>query len=272
MLLTETEGRKEGGDSLEWLRFSMIELLEPMVHRDCARSDIAKESGQPLLNAKWIDYSDIRYTIRRVYPMPTAETALAKARHLFTGHGGMLRTSKAIRLGVHPRTLYALRDSGEIESVGRGLYRLSTSPPLTSPDLVPVAMRIPRAVVCLISALAHHSLTTQVPHAVDIALPSHAQIPKIDGIPLRVFWYSEPSFSAGIDVTAIDDVPVRIYSPEKTVADCFKYRNKIGLDVAIEALRAWRDRKPKADFQSLSRFAQINRVQRVMRPYLEAIL
>lgn len=272
MLLTETEGRTEGGDSLEWLRFSMIELLEPMVHRDCARSDIAKESGQPLLNAKWIDYSDIRYTIRRVYPMPTADTALAKARHLFTGHGGMLRTSKAIRLGVHPRTLYALRDSGEIESVGRGLYRLSTSPPLTSPDLVPVAMRIPRAVVCLISALAHHGLTTQVPHAVDIALPSHAQIPKIDGIPLRVFWYSEPSFSAGIDVTAIDDVPVRIYSPEKTVADCFKYRNKIGLDVAIEALRTWRDRKPKTDFQSLSRFAHLNRVQRVMRPYLEAIL
>ena len=272
MLLTETEGRTEGGDSLEWLRFSMIELLEPMVHRDCARSDIAKESGQPLLNAKWLYYSDIMYTIRRVYPMPTADTALAKARHLFTGHGGMLRTSKAIRLGVHPRTLYALRDSGEIESVGRGLYRLSTSPPLTSPDLVPVAMRIPRAVVCLISALAHHGLTTQVPHAVDIALPSHAQIPKIDGIPLRVFWYSEPSFSAGIDVTTIDDVPVRIYSPEKTVADCFKYRNKIGLDVAIEALRAWRDRKPKADFQSLSRFAQVNRVQRVMRPYLEAIL
>jgi predicted transcriptional regulator of viral defense system len=136
----------------------------------------------------------------------------------------------------------------------------------------PVAIRIPRAVVCLISALAHHGLTTQVPHAVDIALPSHAQIPKIDGIPLRVFWYSEPSFSAGIDVTTIDDVPVRIYSPEKTVADCFKYRNKIGLDVAVEALRAWRDRKPKADFQSLSKFAQINRVQRIMRPYLEAIL
>ena len=204
--------------------------------------------------------------------MSTADTGVARARNLFTSHGGMLRTSNAIRLGVHPRTLYALRDSGEIEPVGRGLYRLSTSPPLTSPDLVPVAIRIPRAVVCLISALAHHGLTTQVPHAVDIALPSHAQIPKIDGIPLRVFWYSEPSFSAGISVTTIDGIPVRIYSPEKTVADCFKYRNKIGLDVAIEALRAWRGRKPKADFQSLSKFAQINRVQRVMRPYLEVIL
>jgi predicted transcriptional regulator of viral defense system len=204
--------------------------------------------------------------------MPTADTGLAKARHVFTRHGGMLRTSKAIRLGIHPRTLYVLRDAGDIERVGRGLYRLSTAPPLSSPDLVPVTIRIPRAVICLISALAHHGLTTQVPHAVDLALPSHAQIPKIDGVPLRVFWYSEPSFSAGIDVVTIDGVPVRIYSPEKTIADCFKYRNKIGLDVALESLRTYRERTRKPDFQTLVKFAQMNRVQRVMRPYLEAVL
>jgi predicted transcriptional regulator of viral defense system len=204
--------------------------------------------------------------------MPAADTGLAKARHVFTKHGGMLRTANAIRLGIHPRTLYALRDSGEIEQVGRGLYRLAAAPPLSSPDLVPVAIRIPRAVVCLISALAHHGLTTQVPHSVDLALPSHAQIPKIDGVPLRVFWYSEPSFSAGIETVEMDEVPVRIYSPEKTIADCFKYRNKIGLDLAIEALRAYRDRTPKPNFQALAKFAQINRVQKVMRPYLEAVL
>ena len=203
--------------------------------------------------------------------MPAAYTGLAKARHVFTKrrhapHG------QAIRLGIHPRTLYALRDSGDIEQVGRGLYRLSTAPPLSSPDLVPVAIRIPRAVVCLISALAHHGLTTQVPHSVDLALPSHAQVPKIDGVPLRVFWYSEPSFSAGIETVTMDEVPVRIYSPEKTIADCFKYRNKIGLDLAIEALRAYRDRTPKPNFQALTKFAQINRVQKVMRPYLEAVL
>ena len=87
-----------------------------------------------------------------------------------------------------------------------------------------------------------------------------------------MFWYSEPSFSAGIDVTTIDGKPVRIYSPEKTVADCFKYRNKIGLDIAIEALRAWRGRQSKVDFQSLSKYARINRVERVMRPYMEVIL
>jgi len=194
--------------------------------------------------------------------MPAADTGLAKARHVFANHGGMLRPANAIRLGIHPRTLYALRDSGEIEQVGRGLYRLSTAPPLSSPDLVPVAIRIPRAVVCLISALAHHALTTQVPHFVDLALPSHAQIPKIDGVPLRVFWYSEPSFSAGIETVTMDEVPVRIYSPEKTIADCFKYRNKIGLDVAIEALRTYRDRTPKPNFQALAKFAQINRVQK----------
>jgi predicted transcriptional regulator of viral defense system len=133
-------------------------------------------------------------------------------------------------------------------------------------------MRVPRAVVCLISALAHHGLTTQVPHAVDIALPSHGQIPKIDGIPVRVFWYSEPSFSSGIDVAAIDGVPVRIYSPEKTIADCFKHRNKIGIDVAIEALRNYRERKRRPDFKTLSTVARINRVERIMRPYLESIL
>ena len=204
--------------------------------------------------------------------MAVADKGLAIARRVFTEHRGMLRTSEAIRLGIHPRTLYALRDSGEIEPVGRGLYRVSSAPPLTSPDLVPIAIRIPRAVICLISALAHHQMTTQVPHAVDVALPSHAQVPKIDGIPLRIFWYSEPSFGAGIDVVRIDQVPVRVYSPEKTIADCFKYRNKIGLDIAVEALRAYRERARKPDFQKLMEFARIDRVEKTMRPYLEAIL
>lgn len=204
--------------------------------------------------------------------MPIADAGLVKARQVFTKHRGMLRTGEAIRLGVHPRTLYALRDTGELEKVSRGLYRLSAAPPLTSPDLVSVAIRIPRARICLISALAHHGLTTQVPHAVDLALPSHAQIPKLDGIPLRVFWYSEPSFSSGIEVVSIDRVPVRLYSREKTIADCFKYRNKIGLDVAIEALRNYRERTRKPDFQALFEFARIDRVEKLMRPYLEAVL
>ena len=118
--------------------------------------------------------------------------------------------------------------------------------------------------VCLISALAHHGLTTQVPHAVDLALPSHAQIPKIDGIPLRVFWYSEPSFSAGIEVARIDDARVRIYSPEKTIADCFKYRNKIGLDVAIEALRTYRERAPRPNLATSTPTSRPSKSRRVL--------
>lgn len=203
--------------------------------------------------------------------MPPADTPVQNARRAFAQHGGMLRTGQAIRLGIHPRTLYTLRDHGDIEQVGRGLYRLSSAEPLSNPDLVPIAVRVPRGVVCLISALSYHDLTTQVPHAVDLALPSHAQAPKIDGIPIRVFWFSEPSFSAAVDVVRVDNVPVRIYSAEKTIADCFKYRNKIGLDVAIEALRTYKQRKRKPDMRALTKFAQIDRVLRVMRPYLEAL-
>src|ERR1035438_8805839 len=211
------------------------------------------------------------YNVRRFYPMPIADAGLVKARHVFTKHKGMLRTSDAIRLGVHPRTLYTLRDRGELEQVGRGIYRLSTSQPLTSPDLVPIAIRIPRAVICLISALAHHGLTTQIPHATDIALPSHSQIPKIDGIPIRVFWFSEPSLRAGVETVTIDGTLVRVYSAEKTVADCFKYRNKIGLDIAVEGLREYREKKKKPNYKALLEFARINRVEKVMMPYLDAL-
>jgi len=184
----------------------------------------------------------------------------------------MLRTGQAIRLGIHPRILYALRDQGDIEQLGRGLFRLKTAEPLGNPDLVPIAVRVPRGVICLISALAYHDLTTQVPHTIDLALPSHAHVPKIDGIPIRVSWFPKRSFRAGIGVVRIDRIPIRIYSVEKTIADCFKYRNKIGLDVAIEALRTYKKRKRKLNIQALTKFAQIDRVLRVMRPYLEALL
>ena len=127
--------------------------------------------------------------------MAAGDTALAKARQVFSKHGGMLRPSKAMRLGIHPRTLYSLRDAGDIEQVGWGLYRLSTAPPLSSPDLAPIAIRIPRAVVCLVSSLAHHGLTTQFRHAVDVALPSYAQVPKVGSVPLRGLLVSRVVFS-----------------------------------------------------------------------------
>ena len=182
----------------------------------------------------------------------------------------MLRTSDAIRLGIHPGTLYSLRDSGEIEQIGRGLYRLSSAP-LVNPDWTAVGAQIPQAVICLVSALFHHGLTTQIPHTVDIALPSHARVPKLKNPPLRIFWFAEPAFSSGIELVASDGIQVRVYSAEKTIADCFKYRNKIGLDLAVEALRTYKEQTKKPNTKLLLRYAEMNRVQRIIRPYLEAI-
>jgi predicted transcriptional regulator of viral defense system len=195
-----------------------------------------------------------------------------RVRRMFARKGGTLRTRDVLRAGVHPRTLYALRDSGVLEQMGRGLYRLAGRDGAGNPDVMVVASRVPKAVVCLISALSHHGLTTQIPHAVNIAMPSHAQVPKVDGVPVRVFWYPAASLRAGAKVSRIDGVRVRIFSAEKTIADCFKYRNKLGTDLAVEALRMYREQVRKPDRAALLEFARINRVVRVMTPYLEAIL
>ena len=192
-----------------------------------------------------------------------------QARKLFRASGGTLRTSEAIAAGIHPRTLYAMRAAGELESLSRGLYRLATLPPLSEPDLATVAKRIPHGVVCLISALAFHKLTTQIPHQVHLALPRTARDPMLKFPPLSIFRFSLSAFKAGIETHVIDGVPVRIYGPEKTLADCFKFRNRIGLDVALEALRAYRSRR-QPRLQEVLQYARLCRVDKVVRPYLEA--
>lgn len=183
----------------------------------------------------------------------------------------MLRTKDALRLGVHPETLYGMRDSGKLTSLGRGLYRLSDLPPLGSPDLVTVGMKVPSGVVCLISALAFYELTTQIPHEVYLALPRGAEPPRLNHPALRVFWFTRRVFEFGIEAHPLDGTPVRIYSPEKTVADCFKYRNKIGLDTAREALKLYLSKRKK-NLAAMLEAAEVCRVSKVMRPYLEALL
>lgn len=200
-----------------------------------------------------------------------APKAVDQALNIFRAHGGMLRTGEALRLGIHPRTLYMLRDRGDLEAIAHGLFRISTSTPLGNPDVVTVALRAPRAVICLISALSHYGLTTQVPHVVDIALPRHTKPPKISNIPIRVYWFSASALTTGQEVR-IDHIPVLLYSPEKTIADCFKFRNKVGLDVAIEALKTYRERTRKPNRAALLEYARMLRVERVMRPYMEALL
>lgn len=196
---------------------------------------------------------------------------LEKAHQAFQRHGGILRTSQAISSGVHPRTLYAMRDGGRIEVLGRGLYRLVDLPPLGNPDLVIVAAKVPAGVICLISALAFHEITTQIPHEVYVALPKGAEPPRLEHPPLRPVWLGGEAYSQGITPHSMDGVNVRIYSVEKTLADCFKFRNRVGLDICLEALKFYRERK-KVRVDDLTRYARICRVEKVMRPYLEAIL
>jgi predicted transcriptional regulator of viral defense system len=197
----------------------------------------------------------------------SADTAL----DLFRQNGGSLRTAEALRLGIHPRTLYAMRDTGMLVRLSRGLHRLADLAPLSHPDLIVVAQRAPQSVICLVSALAFHGLTTQIPHVIDVAVRSGSARPAIDYPPLRIFWFSGKAWSEGIAVHLLDDTPVRIYDPAKSVADSFKFRNRLGTDIALEALRLYRARR---DFSVdvLLHYARICRVQEVIRPYLEALL
>ena len=194
-----------------------------------------------------------------------------KAMSIFRQHGGILRMSEAIHAGIHRKMLYAMLDAGIIEKLCRGLYRLADLPPLGNPDLVSVAMKVPTGVICLISSLSFHEITTQVPHEVYIALGRGTEPPRLKHPPVRIFWFTGEAFTEGIETPKVDGVQLRIYSPEKTVVDCFKYRNKIGLDTAVEALKFYRERK-RIKVNELIRYARICRVEKVMRPYLEALL
>ena len=183
----------------------------------------------------------------------------------------MLRMTEAVREGVHRRTLYALRDEGVLEQLGRGLYRLADAVSLAHPDLAVVARRVPHGVVCLVSPLAFHELTTQIPHEVYLAIPRTAEPPRLDYPPVRVFRMAPQAFDEGIETPELDGVAVRVYSAEKTLADGFKYRNTVGLDTAVEALRRYRDRG-RLNVEAILRAARACRVEKVIRPYLEAVL
>ena len=184
---------------------------------------------------------------------------------------GLIRSTEAIQSGVHPRTLYALRDSGTLEQISRGVYRLAELDAISSPDLVTVASRVPHAVICLISALSFHNITTQIPHQVSIAIDRDSRIPKIHFPPISVHRFSSESFSAGTEEHKIDSMIVRIYSAEKTIADCFKFRNKIGIEIVLEALKLYKSRR-NFNLDKLLEYARICRVERIIGPYLEATL
>ena len=188
---------------------------------------------------------------------------------LATQHG-LIRPRDLKERGLPTVTLTRLVRQGLLERVGRGLYALPNRPVSEHGALAEVARKHPQAIVCLLSALRVHELTTQAPFEVWLAIPNKTRAPKMDYPPLRIVRFSGAALTEGVEEQVVDGVPVRVTSLPRTVADCFKFRNKIGLDVALEALQeAWRARRVSMD--ELWRFAAVCRVSNVMRPYMESL-
>ena len=184
---------------------------------------------------------------------------------------GTLRPRDLQSKGLPPDYLWRLHQKEKLEKVGRGMYAIPGAGLSEHQTIVQAALRVPHGVVCLLSALRFHDLTTQSPFEIWMAIDGKARSPKEEIIPLRIMRFSGEALTAGVESHSIKGVKVKVYNPAKTVADCFKYRNKIGLDVAIEALRdCWR--KKRATTDQLWHYAKVCRVARVMRPYLESLV
>lgn len=198
--------------------------------------------------------------------MDLADKTLALVRKI-----GVLRPKDLDRHGIARTYLQRLIDQGRLQRVGRGLYVLANADQSLHSNLAAVARRVPNAVVCLLSALRVHELTTQAPFEAWIAVGTRSRTPKIEGLPLRVVRMSRKPLTTGVEQHTIDGVKVPVFDVEKTVVDCFRYRNKIGLDVALEAIREYL-RRPRRNIDRLMQYARIDRVAEPIRPYLEAMV
>ena len=201
--------------------------------------------------------------------MPDMDTAADKLIDLVRSLG-LIRPRDLEPIGIPRISLTRAVRRGQLERVGRGLYGLPGRQVSAHGVLAEVARRVPKGVVCLLSALRFHGLTTQAPFEVWLAIENKAITPKLDYPPLRIVRFSGAALTEGVEEHVVDDVTVRITCIAKTVADCFKYRNKIGLDVALEALReAWHEKRMTSDDHW--RYAKVCRVANVMRPYLDSL-
>ena len=183
---------------------------------------------------------------------------------------GVLRPRDAEAQGISGNYLNRLHAEGVLDRPSRGIYVLPNAKPSEFRSIAEACKRVPRGVICLLSALRYHDLTTQSPFEVWMAIDEKARLPKVDYPPLRISRFSGQALTYGVIEATVDKVPVRVYSAAKTVVDCFKYRNKLGLDVALEALRECRQKR-KATMDELWAAAKVCRMTNVMRPYMEAL-
>lgn len=216
----------------------------------------------------YILYKVINKFIQNIEAMTNNDRKLYQ---FFRKNKGVLRFSNVVKAGLDPIYLKRLVAKGQIEKIGHGLYQLKDAPALSNPDLVTAILQSPKSVVCLISALSFHEATDQIPHHIDLAIPVGSRTNKIGYPPVKFFYFSNQSWKTGIEIHKIDGYEVRIYSLPKTIADCFKFRNKIGFDVAIKALKVAVEEK-KVRVNEIMKFAKICRVDNVIRPYLEALI
>ena len=188
-------------------------------------------------------------------------------------HSGTFTLQNVKNAGISTRTFYRMRDAGEVIGISRGVYQLADNQERTqaSPEYAILKARVPQSVLCLISALYHHELTVEIPRCVHIAINRNSAIPRIDYPKLRIYRMSEQSYNAGIEQRVIDGVTLNIYSPEKTIADCFKYRNRLGTDLAVESLKNYLSQK-NAKPSEVLRMAKTCRVEKVIYPYMEALV
>lgn len=198
------------------------------------------------------------------------KSAQEKAIEFFRKKGGLVRTKEALAYGIHRRTLYGLRDEGVLIAISRGLYQLADMEVPPEVSLAEVAKRVPNGVICLVSSLAFHELTTETPHYVWLAVDRKARKPKIEYPPVRVFHFSGMTFSSGITKHRISRQQVQVYDAPKTIVDCFRWRKAVGLDVTLEAAKEYLKR-PDSSPAILMKYARICGVERLITPYLEAM-
>ncbi len=214
--------------------------------------------------------SDVINIYRGFLAMPRSAKSKTQAALDLVREHGIVRPQDLVSHKIPPDYLDRLYRRGHIERIARGLYAWPAADLGENQSLLEAARQVPKGVVCLLSALQFHGLTTQIPHEVWIALAPKAWLPKVEHPKIRVFRFSPQALVKGVKEHSIYGIPVRVTTPARTVVDCFAFRNKVGLDVALEALRdCWR--RKKATMDELHQAAQSRRMANVMRPYLESL-
>ena len=194
-----------------------------------------------------------------------------KINKVFKKHGGFARTKDILAAGIHRRDIKRIRDEGRIIRVKRGLYRLSDIPLVSNQGYIDLARAVPEGVICLLSALSYHELTTFNPSVISMALCRGRRRPKIEYPPVEFYYFSKKQFKAGVNEIKIKGHKISIYCPEKTICDCFRYRSKLGLDIAKEGLSEYLKRKGR-NLESLFEYAEICRVKKLMEIWVNAMI